>query len=615
MRLVLGYAGKLLFMDLDQKKTRTKVLQDEFCSKYIGGNGFGIKLLLDRTKPKIDPLGPDNVLIFAVGPFAGTMVPTSGKYIVQGKSPLTSFMGESISSGMWGQNLKRAGYDAVLITGRSLSPCYAFIDDENVHFREANDLWGKDAILTSQLVQEQIGDENVSVASIGPGGENLVRFANIANDGYRQAGRTGMGAVMGSKNLKAVAVRGTRKIEVNDLDRLMEACGRLYRQCQERDTEGYRTYGTPQSVSVHQALGVLPTRNWQSSTFEFAEKLSGEFLKSHYYAKTIACSGCPLACDHISVVKEDPDVEEVASVEFETIYALGTQCGVGDFPAILKAADLCDKLGIDTISTGVVIGWAMECFEKGILTKEDTQGIELTFGNEKVLAEIVRKISYREGIGDLLAQGVKKASAKIGKGSRHFAMHNKGLELPGYDVRGLKACVLGFMTSTRGGCHLRSSMYDFDVKGKVDRFKADTGLGRIVSEREDTWAIMDSLILCKFIRSVCSSFDKLAELYTLVTGIHISPEEIKKAGERIYNLEKIYNVREGWTKEDDYPPPRVMKDPIREGASKGSFVPKKEFEPMLNAYFEARGWSNDGIPTKRKLTELGIEDLTEDVAA
>jgi aldehyde:ferredoxin oxidoreductase len=608
---VLGYAGKLLFIDLNQKKAKTEILRDEFCAKYIGGNGFGIRLLLDNTKPKIDPLGPDNVLVFAVGPFAGTMVPTSGKYIVQGKSPLTGFMGESISSGMWGQNLKRAGYDAIVITGRATAPSYLFIDDDTAQFKDAQNLWGKDAIETGQLVQEQIGDDNVSVASIGPGGENLVRFANITNDGYRQAGRTGMGAVMGSKNLKAVAVRGAGKIEVNDLDRLMEVCGQLYKQCQEKGTEGYRTYGTPQSVSIHQALGVLPTRNWQYSTFELAENLSGEFLKTNYYAKTIACSGCPLGCDHISIVKAGTDAEQVASIEFETIYSLGTQCGIGDFPAILQAADLCDKLGIDTISAGVVIGWAMECFEKGILTKKDTDGIELTFGNQEALVEMVRKIAYREGIGDLLAQGVKKASAKVGKGSQHFAMHNKGLELPGYDVRGLKACALGFMTSTRGGCHLRSSMYDFDAKGKVDRFKADTGLGKMVSDREDAWAIMDSLILCKFTRSVCSSYDKLSDLYMLVTGIQVSPEELKKAGERIYNLEKIYNIREGWTKEDDYPPLRVMKEPIQEGASKGAFVPKEEFEPMLNAYFEARGWSDNGFPTKRKLAELGIEDTAE----
>jgi len=607
---MLGYAGRILFVDLTQKKSRTKNLKENFCTKYVGGNGFAIQLLHENTKPKIDPLGPENVLVFAVGPFAGTMVPTSGKYIVQAKSPLTNLMGESVSSGMWGQNLKRAGYDATVILGRAESLIYLFIDDETIQFREAKDLWGEDALQTGQLIQEQIGDENVSVASIGPAGEQLVKFANITNDTYRQAGRTGMGAVMGSKNLKAVAVRGSKKIEVHDLDRLMEVCGHLYKECQEKATEGYRTFGTPQSISVHNYLAALPTRNWQQATFELAENLSGEFLKSHYYVKTIACSGCPIACDHLSMVKGQPD-EKVASVEFETIYALGTECGIGHFPVIMDAAILCDKLGIDTISAGVVVGWAMECYEKGLLSKNDTDGIELNFGNSEALLQIIRKIAYREGLGNLLAEGVKNASRKLGKGSEHFAMHNKGLELPGYDVRGLKACALGFMTSTRGGCHLRSSMYDFDAKGKVDRFRADKELGKIVKEREDLWSVMDSLILCKFIRSVFGTYDKFAELYTLVTGIETKPEDMQMAGERIYNLEKAYNVQEGWTKKDDYPPPRVMEDPIPDGAAKGSLVTQDEFETMLDAYYEARGWSKNGIPTRQKLLDLGLGDFAK----
>ncbi len=612
---MLGYAGRILYVDLGHRKTRTESVRKEFCEKYIGGNGFAIRLLYDNTRPQINPLEPENTLVFAVGPFAGTMVPTSGKYIVQAKSPLTNFMGESISSGAWGQNLKHAGYDAAVIVGRAETPVYLFIDDDIVQFREARDLWGKDAQQAGALIQEQIGDENVSAATIGPAGENLVKFANITNDVSRQAGRTGMGAVMGSKNLKAVAVRGTKKIDVHDLDRLMEVCRDLYKQCQEKATEGYRTYGTPQSVSVHNYLGILPTRNWQQSTFEPAEKLSGEFLKSHYYVKTVACSGCPIACDHMSIVRDKSEGEEQASVEFETIYALGSECGIGDFPTIAKAANLCDRLGIDTMSAGVVIGWAMECFERGLLTKEDTDGIDLTFGNQDALIATVKRIAYREGIGDLLAEGVKKASNKLGRGSEHFAMHNKGLELPAYDVRGLKACALGFMTSTRGGCHLRSSMYDFDVKGKVDRFKADESLAGMVKDREDAWAVMDSLILCKFMRGVCGTHDKFAELYTLVTGIQTASEDMQKAGERIYNLEKAYNVREGWTKKDDYPPPRVMKDPILDGASKGSLVSEEEFDRMLSAYFEARRWNKNGIPTKQKLSELALNEVGEQLGS
>ena len=615
MTKMFGYAGKVLYVDLTHKKTKTSPIRREFCKRYIGGNGFAIRLLYDNTRPKIDPFSPENALVFAVGPFAGTTVPTSGKYIVQAKSPLTNFMGESVSSGVWGQAFKRAGYDAMVIKGRAEKPTYLFVDDDITRFKDAKNLVGKDSLETIDLIVEEIGDENVCPATIGPAGENLVRIANITNDRYRQAGRTGMGAVMGSKNLKAVAVRGTKKVEVSNLEKLMEVCLSLYKECQEAGTKGYRVYGTPGSVLIQNHLAALPTRNWQQSTFELAENISGEHIREHYLLNTIACAGCPIACDHLSAIEDGPYKGTTTSVEFETIYALGSNCGIGDFPAIAKASDLCDRLGIDTISAGVTIGWAMECFEKDILTKKDIDGIKLTFGNHEAVIEVIKKMAYREGIGDLLADGVKRASEKVGKGSKHFAMHNKGLELPGYDLRGLKASALGFNTSTRGGCHLRSSMYDFDAKGKVDRFKADKTLGKIVMDREDLWAIMDSLILCKFIRGVLNTPDRLAKLYTLVTGIKMTGDQLQKAGERIYNLEKAYNVREGWIKKDDYPPPRVMEDPIPDGVAKGSLVPKKEFDLMLGAYFEARDWSNDGIPTKQKLTELGLNKVAKDVGA
>jgi aldehyde:ferredoxin oxidoreductase len=619
---MFGYAGKFLYVDLTQKKFKTEILEAGFCGKYIGGNGFAIRLLYDNTKAGIDPLSQENVLVFAVGPFAGTTVPTSGKYIVQAKSPLTNFMGESVSSGAFGQALKRAGYDAIVIKGRSEKPTYLFVDDDMVHFSDAKKLWGKDALETSALIIDEIGDENVGTATIGPAGENLVRFANITNDRTRQAGRAGMGAVMGSKNLKALAIRGTNSVEVQDLDKLMEVCKDLYEKCQGAGTEAYRVYGTPASVMIHQIAGVLPTRNWQQSTFESAENMSGDLINERYLVKVAACSGCPIGCEHVAAVEEGAYTGLRYSIEWETIYSLGAECGVGYLPVILKAGDLCDRLGLDTISTGVTIGWAMECFQKGLLTKNQTDGIELTFGNHEALIDIIKKIAYRQGFGDLLAEGVKKASKKLGKESEHFAMHNKGLELPGYDLRAMKASALGFTTSTRGGCHLRSSMYDFDFRGwgEVDRFKADKSYGGIVKEREDLWAIVDSLILCKFIRGVvydpkspATAYEKFSELYTLVTGIEMTADSLRRSGERIYNLEKAYNVREGWIRKDDYPPPRVMKDPIPDGPSKGSLVTKEEFDMMLDAYFNSRVWSSDGIPTKQKLGELGLDDVGKDV--
>ena len=610
-----GYAGKVAYIDLTREKTKVSRIKNGFCEKYIGGNGFGISLLYENAKPKINAFEPENALIFAVGPLAGTMVPTSGKYIVQAKSPLTDFMGESVSSGAWGQALKRAGYDAIVIKGSAAKPIYLFVDDDTIHFKDAKTLWGKDTLQTSDLIREELGDENIETATIGVAGENLVKFANITNDRYRQAGRTGLGAVMGSKQLKAVAVRGTNKVEVHDLDRLIEICGDLYKQCQGPGTEDYRVFGTAGSVLILDHMAALPTRNWQQASFELAEDISGESIKENYEVRSIACSGCPIACDHVTVVESGPYEGLVASVEFETIYSLGSECGIGHFPAIAKANDLCDRLGVDTISTGVTIGWAMECFEKGILTKKNTGGLELTFGNHKAQLEVIKKMAYREGIGDLLAEGVKRASEKVGKRSKHFAMHNKGLELPGYDLRGLKACALGFNTSTRGGCHLRSSMYDFDLKGRIDRFKADEKIGQLVKDREDLWAIVDSLILCKFIRGVLSTYDKLAELYTLSTGLKMPARKLQEAGERIYNLEKAYNIREGWTKKDDYPPPRVLNDPIPNGVAKGSIVTKKEFESMLDAYFEARSWTQNGIPTRSKLSKLGLNRVAKDIGA
>jgi aldehyde:ferredoxin oxidoreductase len=616
--LLFGYGGKILHVDLDHKKTEVSLINKGFCQKYIGGNGFAIRLLYDNTKAKLDPFDRENTLIFAVGPFAGTALPTSGKYIVQAKSPLTGFMGEAISSGMWGQTLKRAGYDAVVIKGKAEKPTYLFVDDDDIYLKDASGLLGQDCIETSHMIVKEIGDENVCVASIGPAGERLVRFACITNDRYRQAGRTGMGAVMGSKNLKAFAVRGTKKVEVANLEKLMEVSGNLYKKLQTET--GLINYGTPRLVLSFNQLGSLPTRNFQQSTFELAENISGEHIREHYAAKTVACSGCPIGCDHISVVKGGPYNGEVASMEFETIYALGSECGIGYYPAIVKATNLCDRLGMDTISTGVTIGWAMECFERGLLTKEDTGGIDLTFGNHAAQLEIIEKIAYRDGIGDLLAEGVKKASEKTGQGSEHFAMHNKGLELPAYELRGLKASALGMLTSTRGGCHLRSMPFDIDLMGKVDRFKADPGIGEMVKNREDIFAVVDSLILCKFMRRTLfpfpqNSYEEMAEFYTLTTGIEMSAEMLRKAGERIYNLEKAYNVREGWTKRDDYPPPRMMTEPVPDGPAKGSILTEQEFGALLSAYFEARGWSSEGIPRKRKLIELGLEDAVENAAA
>jgi len=611
---MFGYAGSILHVDLGRKKSRMELLNEDFCRQYIGGNGFAISLLYNCSKPKVDPLSPENPLIFAVGPFAGTIVPTGGKYIVQAKSPLTNFMGEAVSSGFWAHALKQAGYDAVLIEGKAEKPVYLFIDDDVIQFVDAGHLWGTDTIEAMNRIKKEVGDENIGIATIGPAGENLVRFANIANDRHRQAGRTGMGAVMGSKNLKAVVVRGTKGVKVSNLEALMQACKEIYETSQGPLTEGYRFSGTPASLLFHQSVAALPTRNWQDGVFELAEKIGDKYVGERWVVKAIACAGCPIACDHITVVKEEVG-KVLGSVEFESLYALGSQCGVGDFPAINRAVDLCDRLGMDTISAGVTIGWAMECYEKGILSDKDTDGLQLTFGNSEAQLEAIKRTAHQKGFGALLAQGVKSASEIVGGGSEHFAMHNKGLEYPGYDLRGLKASVLGFNTSTRGGCHLRSSMYDFDLKGKVDRFTAKEEYGKLVREREDMWTVIDSLMLCKFIRSILGNYKTMARLYALVTGLEMTEESLQKAGERIYNLEKAYNVREGWKSENDYPAPRVMSDPIKSGVAKGAVVTKEEFDLLFKAYCKERGWTPQGVPTKHKLLELELNKAAEELGA
>lgn len=624
---MFGYGGKFVYIDLSIKKASKENVVESFCRKYLGGNGFGVYLLYNNSKPKIEPFSPENPLIFSVGPFAGTCIPATGKYIVNAKSPLTFLYGEGVASGSWGAALKLAGYDAAIIKGKAEKPVYIFIDDDSVQFRDAKDLWGKDSWETDSLIKEEIGDENVKVAAIGSGGEHLVRYANITNDRNRHAGRTGMGAVMGSKNLKAFAVRGTKSIQVAKLDELLSFCHQLIKDCQGPATRSYRTYGTPASMSMQDAAGVSPTKNWQLSKCpEVCDTLTAEYIKKNFAPKMIACQGCPIACDPVTVLKDGPFKGVAASVEHETLYGLGLSTGVGNYPAVTKATELCDRYGIDTITAGVTIGWAMECYEKGLITNDDTDGLELTFGNYESMLEVIRKIAYREGkIGNFLAEGSKLASEKLGKGSTYFAMHNKGLELPHYEMRALKVSTLGFCTSTRGGHHMTSSPYDLDLGGvqkiynqsgykiEVDGQKANPVYGKYIADREDWYSIIESLICCKFTRNVFCSYENLTVLYELVTGIPMGIEEMRETGQRIYTLEKCFNVREGSTRKDDYPPPRILNDPVPNGPYKGARLTKEEYDMMLDSYYNARSWTSEGIPTKKKLIGIGLEDVAVDI--
>ncbi|MBA7656504.1 putative oxidoreductase YdhV [subsurface metagenome] len=609
-----SYTGRILHIDLSTKETSVQTVSEEFLKKYLGGVGLASKLLYDNIKPGVDPLSPENVLTFASSAFGGTIVPVGTKHGIASKSPLTGFLGDSLSSSYWSQTIKRAGYDGIVIKGKSEDLIYLFIDDDDVHFKNAEHLAGLGCFETEEAIRDEIGDQNVRVCTIGLAGENLVKFACISNDRGRKAGRTGQGAVMGSKNLKAIALRGSKPINVANPEELSKKCFDLMKIAQGTPTEKYRILGTPANVLVMNRLATLPTRNFQSATFEKAELVSGEYLHEHYVEKTVACSGCPIACEHIAKVEDGPYKDARTKVEYESLFALGPCCGIDYMPAIIKACELCDTYGMDTMSTGVTVAWAMECYEKGIFTKKDTDGLDIKFGNHEPYIKLIEKIAKREGIGDLLAEGTKRASEKVGKGSKHFAMNVKGLECPGYDPRGLKTFALGCAVGTRGPCHNRSGAYEADIKGWTDRFTYDKEKGKYAAERENYAATFDSFVLCKFIRGCFEDYYKEAsDLYTLTTGIEMTPDELKKTGERIWNLKKAFNIREGWTRKDDTLPPRIMKDPIPEGVAKGHLIKKKDLEFLKDAYYKARGWTKDGMIPKEKLVELGLDDIAKEV--
>lgn len=602
-----GYTTTALQVDLSAGKAAAVELDLQTLRTYLGADGLAVRLLYEHLPQGVDPLAPENVIVIASSPFAGTIVPAAAKYAVATKSPLTGLLGDSMSGSFFAHSLKRAGYDAMVITGKAEIPTYVFVDDGAVYFRDASRCWGQGCFETEEAIRHELGDDAVRVASIGPAGEQLVRFACIGNDRGRQLGRTGPGAVMGSKNLKAVAVRGSGKVDVADPDGLYEVCRRLITEAQGPATEKYRQPGTVANVLTFNRLGILPVRNFQRTAFEAADRVSGEFLRRYHHEKTVACAACPIACEQIVKARQGLYAGARASLDYETLFALGPCCGIDDLPAIIRAAELCDFWGVDTISTGVTLAWGMEAFEKGMLSPDDVDGIHLEFGDPNGLLEAIPKIARREGLGSLLAEGSRRAAQEVGKGSEYFAMNVKGLELPGYDPRGLKTYALGVAVGTRGACHNRSFAYEPDIKGKVDRFKAEKGRGRVAVTQEDLAAVLDSLGICKFLRGCLGDvYEDGARLYSFVTGWEITAQELREAGERISNLKKLFNLREGWTRELDTLPPRLLHEPIPDGPGKGISLTAGELDLLVTDYYEARGWTAEGRIPEQMLTRLRL---------
>jgi aldehyde:ferredoxin oxidoreductase len=608
-----GYAGRVLYVDLSTGKTRVEKLKEAYAKKYIGGIGLGMRLWLDNSKAGIEPFSPDNPLVLALGPISGTIFPTAGNgHAFVAKSPATFGIGEAVAHGTFGAELKRAGYDAVIFKGKSEKPVYLWIDDDSVQLLDASQLMGKSPSETEDSIKNELDDYYIRVAAIGLAGEKQSRIACIINEKTRAAGRTGLGAVMGSKNLKAIAVRGTRDIIPAKPDEFMEMVQEFHERMKGPATQKYRTLGTAENVLVHNTLQCMPTRNYSNAHFEGAENVSGEVLNEKFVAKIIGCSSCAMRCEHEVVIPEGPYKGTMTRMEYETLWAMGPYCGIDRLDTIIKGMELANYYGMDAISAGVIVGFAMDCYENGILSQEELGGVEANFGNSEALIQLLEKMGKREGIGNTLVEGVRIAAQKIGKGADKLAQHIKGLEVTGYDLRCLKTAALGFAVSFRGADHNRHGAYAFDVKGKVDRLKAEKGRGKLVSDMEDTYALIDSFIVCKFSRGTYyKGLEDMAKLYNLVTGLGMTTDELKKSGERINTIARLINIREGLGRKDDTLPWKVMHMPIPDdGPVKGAFVTQEELDLLLDDYYASRGWTSEGVPKATKLKELAMEDLS-----
>jgi aldehyde:ferredoxin oxidoreductase len=612
-----GYTGKILRINLTDHSVKEEALPFQTAKDFIGGAGFGIKYLFDEVPANSDALGPDNKLIFAPGPLSGTNVPCASRMAVTAKSPLTGAVGMGLSGGHFPVELKFAGYDALIVEGRSKEPVYVWIKNGEVKFRSAKTLWGMKTTDTQQVIKNELNDQNVRIACIGPAGENQIKIASIINE-WRAVGRKGLGAVMGSKNLKAIAVRGGEKIKVNDKDKLKEA-RKVFTKAMKDSPVLYPAFsnlGTPMVVDHLCHMGIFPTKNFLGTgAYDPIEQI-GTAVQATRNAGKEHCYGCPVGCSQVKLAKTG----EYAGImtegpEFETMYSFGGVTGVENIDAIIAADRLADEMGFDTISSGVSIAFAMELYEKGILTKEDTGGLELRFGNDTAMMAVLRQMSYREGLGGLLADGVKIAAEKIGKGSEKFAMHVKGLELPAYDVRGAKSHGLNFATSFTGADHCRGyafqEIFGIPVPKEVDRFAAE-GKGALTKWNQDIrTATTDAPTMCGFLLDMAVvgiATRNTADLMEAITGISYTPDEILSVGERINNLARAFNVREGFTRADDTLPERLMTEPIPGGVSKGHFISREELKRMLDEYYIARGWDvKTGSPTRATLKSLNLE--------
>ncbi len=620
--MLKGYMRRILRVDLSEGTISEEFPDEQVLRDFLGGAGLATYYLLRETARGIDPLGSQNKLIFMTGPLTGTQSPSAGRYSVVAKSPLTNLWGQANSAGFWGKDFKRSGFDGVIFEGESEKPVYLLTEDGRAELKNAGDLWGLSTSETTKALKTRHSSKH-NVACIGAGGENLVKYAAIMNDcdeEYfgRAAGRCGLGSVMGSKKLKAVVAHGKSEIPIAEPEEYRtEAKKRFDWVNQSILKMTLETYGTATMVDLCQVVGGLPTRNFQTGVFEGAESINGTAINDTILVKRKPCFACPIACGRVAEIPEGQFKGRGEGPEYESIGAFGSMCGVDDLEAITMAHFLCNEYGLDTISTGVSVAFVMECFEKGIMTKEDTGGIEFAFGDKNLIVDIVPVIAARKGFGDIMAEGTMRMAQRFGKGSEHFAMHVKGLELPAYDSRAAKITGLAYATAIRGGDHITAWIEGPAFLSMPFMIVDDADIGdpqqeipeksAILKDFEDAFQIFDAVGACKFMGIVMTAED-WAVLISKLMGMELSSSEFRKTGERIFNLEKIYNLREGATRKDDTLPPRLLREPLPEGPAKGQVV---DLDPILESYYHFRGWDSHGRPTREKLSELGLEWAAE----
>jgi aldehyde:ferredoxin oxidoreductase len=595
-----GYCGKFLRIDLSTGQIKKEDLDLELAMKFVGGRGLGSYFLAEEVDPKTESLSPANKIIIATGPLTGSQAPTGGRYMVVTKSPLTGTIASSNSGGYWGTELKRAGYDMIILEGKSESPCYIYINDDTVEIKDATKYWGKLVSETTDLLVDEVGDARARVLTIGPAGERQSLLASIMNEKYRAAGRSGVGAVMGSKGLKAIVVRGTGKLspaKADECKTVLANARKKIKECEVTST-GLPTYGTSVLVNLINQSGIYPTNNFQESYFETADKTSGETLADKYLVKKVACFGCPIACGRYSKV----DDVEGEGPEFETVWAYGANCGIDDLPAIIKANKLCNDYGLDTISAGATIACAMELFEKGLIKSDEIDGPALKFGSSEAIVEWTRKMGTGEGFGKKLADGSFRLAKEYG--AEELSMSVKKLELPAYDPRGVQGHGLQYATSNRGGCHVRGYMISPEIIGLPEKLDPLSLEGKAVWVKifQDLTAVIDSLGLCLF-TSFALGAEDYKDMFNAIVGHNWTTESLLEAGERIWNFERMFNLKAGISPSEDKLPRRLLSEPIPSGPCKGHV---HHLGKLLPEYYAKRGWDEKGLPTESKLAELGI---------